>query len=263
MLLAGGCAIPTLTEESMLARLQVMSVVVDPPLVRPGDIPTATAWVADPTGEGYELLLWTCTDVGNGCVEPFFDALEVWTETPVVSSGSSQPWIPDLSTNDIPEDVEIPLSVFALACAPGVCPEIAMVRNGDPAVAEILGDPVAFGQSLPIEGTSFARRGLDITGNVNAKDNDNPDVSARPPAGAYANVAPGASVTLAFEVSDETDMTSDGYATGGFMGDGSWTGHDLVFIWDAPSEPGDYELWVTIEDGTGGSAVWRGVSHVE
>ena len=62
---------------------------------------------------------------------------------------------------------------------------------------------------------------------------------------------------------DETDMTSNGYATGGSMSDGTWLEHQLAFTWTAPSTPGDYELWVTIEDGTGGSAVWRAISHVQ
>ncbi|MBA2322094.1 MAG: hypothetical protein H0V89_13190 [Deltaproteobacteria bacterium] len=246
----------------MLSRLQVMSVVVDPPLVRPGDIPTATAWIADPEDEGYELLLWTCTDFGEGCLEVLFD-LEEWTHTPVVSNGTSQPWIPEVDTESVPAGYQVPVSVFALACAPGLCPEIARVRAGDGSVAEILADPGAFGMSLPIEGTSIVRRGLEVTSDANARENGNPDVTSRPFPTAYERVSTGSSVILLFVVSDETDMTSDGFATGGTMDSGSWSGHDLTFVWQAPNEPGLYDLWVTIEDGTGGSAVWRGTSQVE
>jgi hypothetical protein len=261
--LVAGCEIPSLPAESTeLVQLQILSVVVDPPLVRPGDVPSATAWITDPKDEGYELLMWTCTDLGEGCLEILVD-LELWTYTPVVSQGQSAAWLPDLNTNELPADVEVPISVFALACAPGLCPEIQQVRDRDPAVAPILADPLTFAQSLPIEGTSLVRRGIEITGDIDAKNNDNPNVQTLPPPDVLVGIDRGDVVSLDFVVSDETDMTSDGYATGGSMSDGSWTSHNLHFTWTAPNDPGDYEVWVLIEDGTGGSAVWRGMSHIE
>jgi hypothetical protein len=255
---AHGCSLPDLSSDNTLTRLQIMSVIVEPPLVRPGDVPSVTAWVSDPTDEGYEILVWTCTNLGRGCVETDLD-IDLWTDTPLMRDGASEPWIPDIDTNGMPSDLELPVSVLALACAPGLCPEIGEVRRGDPNVGAVLSDPTEFARSLPIDGTSLVRRGATLTGDVEG-DNDNPDVQMAPDPDVRAT--PGEEVRLSFRVSDETDMTSDGFATGGVLEDGIWTGHDLLFIWNAPEKTGDYELWVTIEDGTGGGAVWRGIGQV-
>ncbi len=257
-----GCALPSLGGGGELDGLQVMSVVVDPPLIRPGDLPSAVAWVADPTEEGFELLLWTCTDLGQGCLESGFP-LAQWTNTPLVADGRSEPWLPPLDTAAIPPDLTLTINVFGLACAPGVCPEIGLVREHDSTVGDLLADPFGFARTLPMEGTSLVRREVAATGSPATLENRNPQVDETPTAASYSHVRTGAIVPLHFRLSDETDMTSNGFATCGTIADGIWTGHDLDLTFTAPDAPASCEIWVTIEDGTGGSAVWRGVSVIQ
>ena len=56
------------SDESLIANLQVVSVVAEPPEVGPGEAVTLTATVADPAALAPEVLVWTCTSLGEGCL---------------------------------------------------------------------------------------------------------------------------------------------------------------------------------------------------
>jgi hypothetical protein len=116
-------------------------------------------------------------------------------------------------------------------------------------------------QDLPIEGTSLALRTVLVTDTATPM-NDNPHVRDYPPPGVLEGVHTGDHVDLDFWVSDDTDVTAEGYTTKGSMSSSKWSGHALTFTWAAPGSPGSADLWVLLEDGRGGAAVWNETANV-
>ena len=55
--------------ETLIDDLRVVAIVAEPPEVAPGAASTLTATIADPLDQGVDLLMWTCTDLGDGCSE--------------------------------------------------------------------------------------------------------------------------------------------------------------------------------------------------
>ncbi len=245
--------------ESLLERLQIVTIVAQTPELAPGQSTDLTVWTADPDGVGVDLLVWSCTLLGEGCFEAAFP-LSTWVRpTDVLDGfGATSLAVPGEVGEIVPQGLVIPTSVWALACEPGLCPVIDAARDGtvDPA---LLGDPEALMRDLPIEGTSLVRRSVSLS--WSDEPNRNPAITAAPPSGAV-DVSPGQTEDLALVVSDSTDVVADAYTTCGAMSPPRWNGHDLAFSWTAPADAGKCDLWIVLEDGLGGSAVWHGVRDV-
>ena len=57
-------------DQTTLTELRVVAMIAEPPEVGPGQSTTLTSVVVDPAAAGVETLTWTCTDLGEGCIEP-------------------------------------------------------------------------------------------------------------------------------------------------------------------------------------------------
>lgn len=271
-----GCGGPL--EETLIDELRVLAAPLDPPQAQPGDAVLAQPVVIDPLGEGFELLLWSCTAIGppgTPCLE--FSLPERATYG-VVRSPAPVPVelrVPEPVGRAFTEGAdEVIVDVRMLACAPGLCPIIAQVEGGfdneDPSaepVIQALSDPATLLRDLPLSGVSFARRDLRVVPSTGGSPQTNPGVVVVASTGV---VAPGGDVELSVQVQTTVPPLSDGraygYATaGGFDRASEPVGEGLTTLrWLAPddAEPGPVALIVVVRDDRGGEAVWRGAIEI-
>lgn len=275
-LFAFGCA-PGPSPETLIDDLRVVAVVAEPPEVAPGERASFEVTVADPAVRGVELLVWTCTDLGSGCLEGAADEARAegvtWPEVLPVEDGRATALI------DVPlalggvldavgEDPLMATAVWALACEPGLCPLVEDARSGrvDPAD---LADPTRWMVDLPLDGVSLGLRSLAVSNREERHQNPvlEPDFDEVP------TVAAGEAIDLDFRVAAVGDSAVGrdifGYASaGGFdMAPVTSVSTDVTSLtWYAPEDglSGDeVTLWVVLTDELGGSAVWRGTATVE
>ena len=263
-LLLAGCGGPN--EETLLDELRVIAVVAEPPEVAPGATTTLTATTVDPAGVGPDVLLWTCTDLGDGCLEAAAPGFGATLATPVDGAVVTERAAPvELGPLVADGTTVLPVFTWALACAPGVCPVVDLAAS-DPApgtadgdtLAAWLADPIGGMADLPIEGTSLALTTLGVS--TRAEPLVNPTVTPRFEALA---ATPEGSAQLPFTV--EAGATAWGMTTAGGFDRASYDVVDgaVTLTWIAPEEPGDVDLYVVVNGAEGGSALWRGAATVD
>ncbi len=69
-------------DETTLTELRVVAMIAAPPEVGPGQSTTLTSVIVDPAAKGVETLTWTCTNLGEGCLEPTLGLSWYVTGTP-------------------------------------------------------------------------------------------------------------------------------------------------------------------------------------
>ena len=254
-------------ETSLIDGVQVVTVLLDPPEVAPGASTDATLLVARPAGDPADVLLWSCTNLGDGCLEaalPPSQWLEAWSTAGTHTRAFAAP---EALAAVVTDSVALPVSLWALACDPGVCGVVDEARAAIDAgavpasLAKDLADPFGLIGALPIEAVSLARRSLSVS--ANPTPNENPVIDLAPPEADYAVVARGAEVSLTWTVTDETDVVADALTTAGAMSNATWDDHEVTVTWFAPDAPGDATLYLVLEDGSGGAALWTASARVE
>lgn len=262
--MTAGCSFPN-DDETRVAELRVMAVVMEPPEVVPGETLRFDVHLLDPQRGGADLLLWLCTPVDGACLEAEASPpLAGWTRV-VRRAG-------DVTALEIAVPAELApylggeartasLLGWALACAPGRCPVIDAVADADPdapAPAEVLAslsDPELMLRGLPKTGVSLAARPVVITGRPEGERNLNPvvfrlgegDLVVRT-GGTYLVQLAYADVAYAWPYATIGGFEYDRYVAGGSAG-------ALRFV--APEDPGTGEVLIVVTDGVGGEAVWR------
>jgi hypothetical protein len=265
-LLALGCG-PGPSDETLIDELQVVGAIVEPPEIGPGEDATVEVVVADPLGTGADVLVWSCTGFGAGCLE----APAPLPEWAAVGSLEDEqlviPWTASPALGALLEEGETAeAGLWVLACEPGLCAVIDEVRAAlddggaapDALVAD-LADPFAWVADLPIDGVSLAQRSLVLSARPQEQRNTNPVIDVR--RDGPTTVSPGQDLELPIEVSDDGDTVelAFGLATGGGFGLPSFDVLDgeAILRWYAPDETGEVDLFVVVNDGEGGTAVWR------
>ena len=236
--------------------------------------------VADPEEEGAELLFWTCTNLGDGCLESEFypDQPEEWVKSSEVVSDTTtfsllfpSGWAGVIS--EIPEEAQpFRASIaWALACRPGVCPLIGEAGEGK-VDTEALSSPFDLAASLPSEGVSLAFRSLLVSTRAEEERVRHPELE---PLFTDLEMEPGGTMELPFSyvlngIPNE-DSRIYGYATkGGFMSNdpinsllGTETGETtLSWSTDEGEEEGPTKIYVILENGEGGIEIWTGEGSV-
>ena len=228
ILLLVACAMGP-SEETLLTDLRVVAAVAEPPEVAPGEETTIEVTVADPSGAGAEVLVWTPAGRFAGDL------------------------VDQRVTGTLPVSDEVGAApLWVLACEPGLCP---MIRDE----GFDLSDPDEWIAELPMEGVSLATRAFPVSRERTR--NANPVVTVT---GDLASSA-GAEVELDVDVVDEDETTVVfGYTTGGGFGMASFpvVGGASILTWYAPEEEGPVDLFVVVQDDRGGAAVWRGEATV-
>lgn len=214
---------------------------------------TITATVADPLETGADVLIWHCTNLGDGCLEEGSD--HAWVESLVDGQATATTTVPAALGAFASDEPFRGLSAWALACEPGLCPQM-----DDPTVYD-LADPTSWLADLPIHGVSLAFLPLAVSTRTERVENPvlTPDFDV-PTA-----VAGGESFDLHFLVGLSVvagpDTLAFGYATGGGFEKTEYTVGDdgeVTLTWIAPDEAGDIDIFVEVNDGAGGVGVWTG-----
>jgi hypothetical protein len=275
----GGQRHPSVVEDT-----RILGIVAEPPEAQPGEDVRITVLVADPLLRGAEVLIWTCGLYEGECAEsvmPFADWAIV-TALPVGPrlTGADVLTLRDAElvevVREVPEDAEeifaylnpIPVVLYALACAPGLCPiidevkEARLLGSASSDLKERLADPTLWMHTLPMAGVSLAAQQLVISDVAMELRNHNPIFDPRFSA-AYdprLRVPAGGELEVAFFTDDPLGGSVYGYAyttAGSFEERRVKEDDNGIRNWLlAPDEPGTGRVYMVFEDRDGGSAIW-------
>ena len=258
-----GCAIGPDTS-TLLADTQVVMVRSDPPALGAGQVATLETLIVDPQERGLEVMQWTCTFAGEGCLEPQFamDESDPWPGLVYEDSERFEGSVmasPALAEVLGPEPVPL-LSIWTLACEPGLCP--LMDAEGD-ALMEGLESPADLLQDLPIYGVSLSQRRIRVAGVP--LEATNPTIVCEGPSEGVVEEEMAFSCTVEGEFAEQA-------AVYGYANSGGWEGQSVQILNGAveldynyfPSEePGPVDLYLVLQDGNGGSALWEATVDVQ
>ena len=261
--------------ETLIDELRVVAAQAEPAEAAPGETLELSIWVADPDAGSGDLLVWPCTNFGEGCLEAEASAAGDGIGPQLVELSADQPMSMEMEVPAVlagilaslePEEVFEGSLLWMLACAPGVCPVIEEVRGGT-SDWDVLGAPLDWLGTLPMTGVSLAYLPLALSFRDPAERPINPELSPefdQPP-----SALAGEASTLRFLVADiDEEGVGYGYASaGGFSNtEFAWRDGGIELDWYAPVDgvAGDVvQLWVVYRAVAGGVAVWTGEASVE
>jgi hypothetical protein len=285
-------------EETLVDELRVMAIQAEPAEVQLRDFvpdengesntPIINIVIGDPLKTGYQLAVWPCTNIGEGCEERkvFEDAPGDWiqivegTESLVTVPVVNNPLWGALLAQSPRPDVPIAItSIFALACEPSVCTELQDALNGDWNI-ERFSNPFDWIAELPTTGTSMAIKQLPVSNGLSDETRlKNPTMTPTWASDTPIVTTVDAPLTLSFEITlfqQDPDVASIfGYTTrGGFdrnvfannglkMADLEPAERSVNWYAAEDTELGEAELFVIVEDGLGGTGFWLGEGTVE
>lgn len=257
MLLLLGCGGPN--TETLVDQLRVMAVVAEPPEVAPGATTALTAYIADPNDEAPTTMMWTCTDLGDGCLEAAEPGLGATVAAPAAGVVTTTRVAPMALAGVVADGTTVlPIPLWTLACGDGLCPVIDDLTAGED-VTTFLTDPIEGMKDLPLLGTSLGFSFLRLGARVEPL--QNPVLT---PGFDAVEVDAGASLELPFTVAFTGVASAWGYTTaGGFeMTDFPVEAGAVSLTWIAPEEAGTATLWVVVVGEEGGTAVWMGEATI-
>ncbi len=252
---------------------QLMVLAIDaPPEVFPGETVDAAHWVVEPDDQAWLHASWTCTRGPDGCAEEAF-ATESWPGL-VLAEGQgnavvSQPIAISPFLSEFVTDEPVPLvSVYSLACLPGVCPVLDTLHDGgfDEQVAADLANPFDWMADLSFANVALTVRTLSVSTRVPGERVSNPTITGcEAPSGAFsATTGQSLQVRCTFDGLPEERVSVFGYTTAG-----GWDGQEALNVddgtfgyrWFAPKTPEDnIPLWLVLVDDDGGVAIWEGAA---
>ncbi len=257
-------------EETLVDELRVLAMVAEPPEVAPGAAAAVDVVVADPEESGVDVLFWTCASLGEGCLEHAAPGLGATVAAPTDGHVRVTRTAPVELAGIVGDGVTVlPIPMYALACAPGVCPLIDVAATS-PApgtadadtLAAFLEDPFTGMESLALTGTSLGFSLLSVSTRVEPVVNPLIALRGDPP----TTIAVEGELSLVFDTGSTDDLNAWGYGTAGGFTMPSYAPEDdgsVTLKWIAPVEPGLVRLWVVVVGEAGGSAVWEGQVTVE
>jgi hypothetical protein len=251
--------------------LRVVAVQSEPAEITPNEEVAIKILIADPKGEGADVLVWPCTDLGDGCLEKdlFADDTSAWIQSfsytdPVTTLSFVVP--PSLGPviQQLPEDF-IPFNgtvLWVLACVPGQCDAISDFEQGTLGV-DNFSNPKQMIEDVEFGVASLAKRSLLISERLEEERIQNPILL--PEFTEELKILQNESMELNFSYSltspEAENVFLSGYATAGYiveegprgfnqeeaLSDGSQT-----LVWQAEEEVATGSLYVVLEDGFGG-----------
>ncbi|MEQ1567125.1 MAG: hypothetical protein ABMA64_15910 [Myxococcota bacterium] len=233
--IAAGCSAGPV-DLTTISDLRLVAAVAEPPEVAAGETYQLDVVLVDPQGRDVDVVVASCLPEG---IEPPEGVDPCLVATPELVG----------DTASVELLAVLPAPVFVVACVDGSC--------RDPSEAQ-LRDPYGWLQELPLEGVAAGSRMTRITELPPEERHQNPVIGDAPPP-ELDPVAPEAVVPLAWVVPGAE--TASGLTTAGAFGavsvdvaeDGA-----VALDWYAPIEAGPAQLYVVVDDGLGGTAVWRG-----
>lgn len=258
-LLLVGCGGPS--DETLLDELRVLAMVPEAPEIQPGEATALDVRVVDPEAQGFDALVWTCTNTGEGCLEdttgraPVVDASGAGQLTSTVEASATLAYV--VGTEPLPL-----IAAWTLACRDGLCPLIEDVQAGLEVDPALWADPTDWIDELPMEGVSLALTTLSVS--TRAVEERHPAPTLTGPTDPL-EVETGGTLTLSVTATGELDEEARlwGYAEGGgFVGASTRLDAEgaATMDWVAPEEPGEVALYLVLVDGLGGAALWEGAA---
>jgi hypothetical protein len=204
-------------------RQQPAEISIDDLFIPNASPPLIEAWVARPSEQQIDLLLWSCTNFGEGCLEKevFQDSPEEWIDLsedigtyisrPLPLSPLPLGFVPELTAEDQPFAGTL---IWALACQQGSCPLIEEIKSGSIDL-EQLANPLTLMKSLPVEEASLSFRSLYFSNRPEEERIKHPELE--PNFGGTPNLALDNYVELGFSYQTNQIPTEDaqiyGYTT--------------------------------------------------
>ncbi|MEC7987087.1 MAG: hypothetical protein VX278_18100 [Myxococcota bacterium] len=235
--------------------------------------------LADPLQNGAEMLIWSCTNFGEGCLEKEFyaDNFDLWIRTyererlittvplevPLVLSGV----LSDFPNEDLPFQGSL---LWVLACEPNVCPIIEEVRSGD-FDPEPFSDPFSMLETLPFNGVSLAFRSLNLSLRPEEERIRNPFITPQFDLPLQLSVEESQELEFSYELNGipNEDSLIYGYASvGGFMESSRGNAQlqeesgRVLLEWFAGETVSEGEVYVVVENGSGGVGFWTAEASV-
>ena len=253
---------------SLIDDVRVVAMVADPPEVAPGESATIEVTVADPLRRAPELMVWACTPVAGVCLESSYLALPDRLALLATVNGTAtytQP-IPEL---DLSDDALFEPRLWALACAPGLCPIIDEARErlevgaSTAALEADLAHPDTWLAELPWDGLHLATHTYRASTAAEGERNANPVYEPRYPGGTdeQLEIGPGETLNVSFWSGDLNGDNVRVYAstTAGSFPDPDTEVDDNAarLLYVAPDQPQEGDIYVVFEDGRGGEALYR------
>jgi hypothetical protein len=259
--------------ETLIDELRVVAVVAEPPEIGAMESTSLEVYVADPKEKGVELVVWACTNFGDGCLESTGGSQSFATAIP--EGGRA---IVDLAPSpalkaftQAGESLEATV-IWALACEPGKCPlvdEVAAVESSSPwagDLADDLSSPMDWLSDLPQSGVSLAYRLITVSGVPPNERHQNPTIT--PLFEDLPELKNGKRFELGFEVAGDLGDEARVFnyiSGGGFKMTDTLVGEpgEVNLVGFAPKKSGPVDLWVVFNDGLGGVAVWTAQGTVK
>jgi hypothetical protein len=267
-----GCSMSS--PSTLVDELRVMAIQTEPAEMSPLDTEgILRLLIADPLSKGADVLYWTCTNFGDGCLEEQFFAQDM-TQWPQYFSREDLISERSLSiptglagvVDTLPEE-SIPFSgtlLWVLACIPNECSFMSDIQEGI-VDAELLASPFDIIEDIPFGVSSLSFKSIPISNRPIEERVQNPEV--RPLFEEKPTQEAEETIDLEFSYNlnglPNEDALIYGYATiGGFPeADRSnsqlqETEGSVILSWSAPEEEGEGSLYVILENGSGGTGIW-------
>ena len=272
-------AIQSEPAEISVAEFPAFGVEDDPEAVSP----VANILLADPLEEGYQLAVWQCTNLGEGCLEAELAAenpeLWIWlgegTEREVQIPISNNPiWQTLLQSPELEQPIGV-TGLWVLACAPNQCEILSNALNGNWDL-DAFANPFGLMASLPIERTSLAFRSLSVSQeSVDETRLQNPLLTIKTEGEIVGTAEKGTELLFDIELfqRDPEQASIYGYATiGGF--DSNTLVNNILnslrleksmtwYISEEEEQVGTSVLYVVVDDGLGGVNYWLSDARVQ
>ena len=265
---------------TLVDELRVMAIQTEPAEVSPMD-PDAKLrlLISDPLAQGADIVYWTCTNFGDGCLEAEFyaDSLSQWPQTfsreglLTERSFSLPPAMAGVIAT-LPEDT-IPFRgsiLWVLACKPNECSFINDIQQ-DIIDTELMSAPTSILEDVPFGMASLSFISIPISNRSFEERIQNPELS--PLFDEIPMQAPEETLELSFSYDLKAEANEDslvyGYATLGGFPETDRTNAQLqeqsgtfLLPWIAPQETGEGEIYIVLENGLGGTGIWFSEAEV-
>ena len=225
-----------------------------------------STYVFNPKDEPVDVWTWSCTNLGEGCLEAAGGSESVVRTTveglaPTVTRSLS---ITPALSGILPETGPLTATqVWTLLCEQGACPILEEVESMGATdtwpqeTQDLLSDPLSWMPNLPTNGTGLAYQLITTSLEDDLHQNPSLQVSPNNP----DSLEKGEPFTLEFRVSGTFTEDARLYnyiSAGGFeMTDTFVNVDDCTFLNGvAPEDEDEVFIWVVLLDGFGGADVW-------
>ena len=254
--------------------LRVMAVQTEPAEVSPMDQDAKIRFlISDPLEEGADVVYWTCTNLGDGCLEAelygadllqwpqYFSRESVFTERSFSIPMGMNGILSSLPDESIPFMGSV---LWVLACVPGECSFVNDIKEGVIDTA-LLSNPTDIISELPFGIAALSFVSLPVSNRPAGERIRNPELI--PLFDGLPTQKVEETMDLPFSYDLQSAPTEDslvyGYATIGGFPEADRSSSQLqeqsgrfVLPWIASQEVGEGELYIILENGERGTGIW-------